>query len=158
MTSRPGPVLRRLLALPAALYRIDAGWLLGHRFLLLVHRGRRTGRVYSTVLEVVCWQPDRNEAVVMSGFGRGSQWYRNVLAGGAVEIRIGRQRFRPTVRPLPEEEAMAVLADYERRNRIVAPVIRAVLSRLAGMRYDGSVSSRRRVVQVLPLVAFRRDD
>jgi deazaflavin-dependent oxidoreductase (nitroreductase family) len=158
MTSRPGPILKRALALPAALYGIGAGWLLGHRFLLLVHRGRRTGRVYRTVLEVVHWQREPSEAVVMSGFGRDSQWYRNVLAGGAVEIRIGRRRYHPTVRPLPEDEAMAVLAAYERRNRVVVPVIRAVLSRLAGIRYDGSASSRRSVVQALPLVAFRSDD
>ena len=94
----------------------------------------------------------------MSGFGPGSQWYRNALAGGALEIRIGTERFCPTVRPLPEEEAVAVLADYEQRNHVLAPVIRAALSRLAGLRYDGSVASRRRVVQALPLIAFRRND
>ena len=94
----------------------------------------------------------------MSGFGPGSQWYRNALAGGALEIRIGTERFRPTARALPEEDAMAVLADYERRNRIAAPVIRAALSRLAGLRYDGSAASRRHVVQAVPLIAFRRDE
>jgi deazaflavin-dependent oxidoreductase (nitroreductase family) len=155
---RPGPVLRRLLALPAGAYRVDAGWLLGHRFLLLTHRGRRTGRVYRTVLEVMRWQPARAEAVVMSGFGPASQWYRNVRAGGALEIRLGRERFHPAVRPLSEDEAVAVLADYERRNRLIAPMVRAVLTRLAGVRYDGSDSSRRRVVQALPLVAFRRTE
>ena len=93
----------------------------------------------------------------MSGFGRRSQWYRNVLAGGAVEIQIARRRFRPSVRPLPVDEAAAVLADYERRNRVLVPVVRAVLSRLAGFRYDGSEPSRRRLVDVLPLVGFRPD-
>jgi hypothetical protein len=91
----------------------------------------------------------------MSGFGADSQWFRNVLAGGAVEIRIGRERFHPTsVRELPRAEAVAVLAGYERRNRAVAVLVRFVLSRLAGVRYDGSDSTRRSVVQVLPLVAF----
>jgi deazaflavin-dependent oxidoreductase (nitroreductase family) len=154
MSPRPGPVITRLLALPAMLYRVGAGRLLGHRFVLLVHRGRRTGRVYRTVLEVVRWQREPVEAVVVSGFGRSSQWYRNVLAEGALEIRIGRQRYHPAVRLLPEDEAVAVLADYERRNRLAAPIIRAVLSRLCGFRYDGSESGRRRVVRALPLVAF----
>jgi deazaflavin-dependent oxidoreductase (nitroreductase family) len=154
---RPGPLLKRLLALPARLYGAGGGWLLGHRFLLLTHRGRRSGRLYRTVVEVVRWHPERSEAVVMSGFGTRSQWYRNVLAGGAVEIQIDRRRFRPSVRPLPTEEAAGVLADYERRNRVLVPIVRAVLSRLAGLRYDGSDASRRRLVEVLPLVAFRPD-
>jgi hypothetical protein len=33
-----------------ALYSAHAGWLLGHRFLLLRHRGRRSHRLYGTVL------------------------------------------------------------------------------------------------------------
>jgi deazaflavin-dependent oxidoreductase (nitroreductase family) len=154
VTSRPGPLLRRLLALPAGLYRAGAGWLLGHRFLLLTHRGRRSGRLYETVLEVVRWRSGSEEAVVMSGFGPRSQWYRNVLAGGAVEIQISRRRLRPSARVLPAEEAVAVLADYERRNRLIVPVVRRVLSRLAGFRYDGSEESRRRLVETLPLVEF----
>ena len=35
----------------------------------------------------------------MSGFGRSSQWYRNVLATDPVEVCIARLRFAPQVRP-----------------------------------------------------------
>jgi deazaflavin-dependent oxidoreductase (nitroreductase family) len=152
---RPGRVLRWLLRAPVALYSAHAGWLLGHRFLLLRHRGRRSQRLYGTVLEVLAWRPAAREAVVMSGFGPGSQWYRNLLAGQAVEVRIARLRFAPEARPLGDEEAVGVLADYERRNRLAAPLVRAVLSRLAGFGYDGSDAARRRLVQALPLVALR---
>lgn len=155
MPSRPGPVLKRLLAAPAALYRAGGGRLLGHRFLLLSHQGRRSGRTYETVLEVVRWDAGRDEATVMSGFGPGAQWYRNVLAGGAAEVQIGRGRFAPSVRVLDPDEAAAALAAYERANRLIAPLVRRVLSRLAGFRYDGSEASRRRVVETLPLIAFR---
>jgi hypothetical protein len=106
------------------------------------------------VLEVVRWRRDASEAVVVSGFGPGSQWYRNVVAGGAEEIRIGRLRFAPQVRPLTDEEAIDVLADYERRNRFAAPLVRAVLGRLVGFRYDGSSAARRRLVAALPFIAF----
>ena len=152
---RTGRVVRWLLRAPAALYSARAGWLLGHRFLLLRHRGRRSHRLYGTVLEVVAWRPAACEAVVMSGLGPGSQWYRNVLAGQAVEVQIARLRFTPSVRPLDTDEAVGVLADYERRNRIAVPIVRAVLSKLAGFRYDGSAAARRRLVHALPLVALR---
>jgi deazaflavin-dependent oxidoreductase (nitroreductase family) len=148
-------LLKRLLAAPAVLYRAGGGRLLGHRFLLLAHRGRRSGRRYETVLEVVRWDAERDEATVMSGFGPGAQWYRNVLADGAVDVSIGRRRFSPSVRTLDPDEAAAALAAYERANRLIAPLVRRILSRLAGFRYDGSETSRRRLVETLPLVAFR---
>jgi deazaflavin-dependent oxidoreductase (nitroreductase family) len=150
------PVSRRLLHAPTALYRARLGFLLGHRFLLLVHAGRRTGRRYETVVEVVRWDPAAREAVVMSGWGRRASWFRNVEAGGALEIATGRDRFdRPEHRILGDEEAARVLAEYERRNRIAAPVVRLVLSRLAGFDYDASPSARLRLVRTLPLVGFR---
>jgi hypothetical protein len=39
--------------LPIHLYRLDLGWLLGHRVLLLSHRGRKSGLIRATPLEVV---------------------------------------------------------------------------------------------------------
>jgi hypothetical protein len=91
---------------------------------------------------------------VISGFGQRSSWLLNVGAGGAVEVRIAAQRFRPAVRRLDLDEAVEVLADYERRNRLLAPVVRGVFSRLAAFPYDGSLQARRRLAEALPLVAF----
>lgn len=148
------PVLKRLLRIPTLLYRIGAGRLLGHRFLLLTHRGRKSGLPYRSVLEVVGWDSDRLEAVVMSGFGGRADWYLNALAGGAEEVQIAGQRLRPEVRRLSREEATRVLADYERRNRFAAPFLRAVFSWLAGFRYNGTEEDRERLVDSLPLIAF----
>ncbi len=154
----PNRAVRKLLRLPALLYRANAGWLLGHRFLCLTHRGRRTGRRYRTVLEVLTWRPATREAVALSGFGPNANWYRNVLADGAVEVEIARECWLPQARALGPEEAVEVLADYERRNRLLLPILRRVLSRLAHVEYDGSPAARRAVVDALPLVAFRPHD
>lgn len=91
----------------------------------------------------------------MSGLGPEADWFRNIQAAPAVEVTIGRHRFRPAQRILDEDEARAVLADYERRNRLVRPLVRALLSRLVGQRYDGSEASRHLLVTRLPFVAFR---
>jgi len=152
---RPKSPLKWVLRQPVRLYDIGAGRLLGRRFLLLTHRGRRSGRAYRTMLEVVAWDGMRREAIVVSGFGARSNWFLNVTGGGAEEVQIARWRFRPLVRRLGAEEAARVLSDYEQRNRMIAPLVRAVLSRLAGFRYDGSPRARRRLVEVLPLVGFR---
>jgi deazaflavin-dependent oxidoreductase (nitroreductase family) len=151
-------LLRYVLRVPVWLYRWHCGWLLGHRFLLLVHTGRRTGRRHSTMLEVVQYRQDPFEVVVMSGFGRGSNWLRNLTAGGDAEIIIRTTRFPATWRELGEAEAAIVMADYEQRNRLAAPLVRMVLGRLVGWRYDGSDAARHRLVRELPLVAFRPAD
>jgi hypothetical protein len=39
-----------MLKLPLLLYRLGLGWIFGHRFLLLTHKGRRSGKVRQTVL------------------------------------------------------------------------------------------------------------
>lgn len=140
---------------PVHLYRWNLGWLLGHRFLLLVHVGRRSGRRYETVVEVVRWERD-GEVVVVSGWGAAADWFRNVLAKPQVEVVIGVERFTATHRVLPIDEAAEVLTDYERRNRWMRPLVNRMLGYLVGWRYTGSAEARRRVVEQLPMVAFRK--
>lgn len=43
-----------------------------------------------------------------------------------------------------------VIADYERRNRWLLPILRPVLSKLLGRHYDGSTVSRALLVRQLP--------
>ena len=139
---------------PVCLYRWKCGWLFGHRFLLLIHVGRRTGLRRHTVLEVMQYRKEGPEAVVMSAFGRNADWLRNIEATQGPEVVIGSQCFVATHRVLGEEEAVAVVTGYEQRNWLVAPIIRLVLSRLLGWRYNGSTNDRRRLVTQLPLIAF----
>lgn len=150
--------LRRLFRVPVYLYRWNCGWLLGHRFLLLIHIGRRTGLRRHTVLEVMEYRKAGSEAVVMSAFGRNADWLRNIEAMPGAEVVIGSQQFVAAHRFLDEEEATRVITGYERRNWFIAPIIRAVLSRLLGWPYDGLETARRRLVAQLPLVAFRPAD
>lgn len=152
--SPASPLLRRVVRAPLALYRWHLGWLLDHRFMLLVHTGRRTGLERRTVLEVMRYDGKTGQVVVMSGWGRTADWYRNIQANPAREVVVGRRSFVPEHCDLAEDEAVAVLADYERRNRIAAPVIRLVVSRLVGWRYDSSDESRRRLAAERPLVLF----
>jgi deazaflavin-dependent oxidoreductase (nitroreductase family) len=148
-------MLRRLFRAPVYLYRWRCSWLLGRRFLLLIHIGRRTGLRRYTVLEVIDYRKEGPEAVVMSAFGHNADWLRNIETILGPEVVIGSQRFIAAHRFLDEEEAVRVITGYEQRNRFIAPIIRAVLSRLLGCRYDSSEDARRRLVAQLPLIAFR---
>ena len=152
---RPAPLTRSVLHAPVLLYDHGLGWLLGTRFLCLTHVGRRSGRRYRTVLEVLGPGPAPGETAVLGGLGPGSDWYRNIQANSSLEVTIGRHTVHAVHRTLEQDEAVAVLAGYERRNRWVTPLLRRILSRLVGWEYDGSAEGRRRLVGELPVVAFR---
>jgi deazaflavin-dependent oxidoreductase (nitroreductase family) len=145
------PWLIRALRAPGVLYDWHLGWLLGGRFLRLTHRGRHSGRCYRMMLEVIGTDRSRHEVFVMVGLGRRAQWYRNVIAGGAVEVAIASERYRPAYRELELTEAAAVLGDYEQRNRLLNPIVRAILSRLTGWHYDGSPTATRQATIWLPV-------
>jgi deazaflavin-dependent oxidoreductase (nitroreductase family) len=152
LATRPGPVFRRLARVPVWLYRARLGWLFGSRFLMVTHRGRRSGRTYRTVLEVVSRDPSVPEWVVVSGFGPGSDWYRNLVSHPALRIDAGGRRFVPEQRMLDEPERRRLLTDYRRAHPRTA---RQLGERLLRTDFDGSESSIRLLAQHLPAVAFR---
>jgi deazaflavin-dependent oxidoreductase (nitroreductase family) len=152
--TRLNPVLRGLFRAPVYLYRWHCGPLLGRRFMLLVHTGRRTGLHRETVLEVVEYRNEGPEIIVMSAFGPDADWLRNIQATPSADVVIGSRRFAAAHHVLGAEEAIRVIAGYEQRNRLIAPIVRAVLSGLLGWRYVGSEADRRWLAKHLPLIAF----
>ena len=140
---------------PVYLYLWKCGWLLGHRFLLLIHIGRRTGLTRHTVLEVLEYRREGPEAIVMSAFGPSVDWLRNIETIPNPEVVIGSRCFIAAHRVLNEEEALRVITGYEQRNWLITPIICRVLSCLLGWHYDGAMDQRRRLVAQLPLITFR---
>jgi deazaflavin-dependent oxidoreductase (nitroreductase family) len=149
--SRPSGALRAAFRLPIHLYRHRLGWLLGHRVLLLTHRGRRSGLVRQTPLEVVRHDPATGESVVVSAWGERADWYRNIETTSALEVRTGRERYVPEQRFLSPEEAYAEISAYERDH----PLLARILPRWVGLRLDGTERARRRFAGFARMVVFR---
>jgi deazaflavin-dependent oxidoreductase (nitroreductase family) len=147
--------LHAAFVLPNKLYTVGAGRVLGHRLVRLTHTGRTSGREFHVVVEVVRYDRGTGEAVVVSGFGRSADWFRNITAGGPAYVDFGSGPRRAAHRVLDTDEAITVFVDYERRNRAFMPLFRPVLSRLLGWTYDGSDDARRRLVEDLPMLALR---
>jgi deazaflavin-dependent oxidoreductase (nitroreductase family) len=63
-----------------------AGWMPG--FAIVIHVGRRSGRTYSTPVNVF---RDRGRYVFALTYGPESDWVRNVLAAGGCKIKTRRQ-------------------------------------------------------------------
>jgi deazaflavin-dependent oxidoreductase (nitroreductase family) len=147
-------LVKKILRWSSRLYDWRCQWLLGNRFCRLTHVGRKSQREHHTVLEVIGGNTPSGEIIVMSGFGRASDWYQNLHANGVAEIDTGRRHFNARYRDLDAGEAAAVLARYEQQHWIIAPVVRRILSQLSGAHYDGSDAARLKIVSQLPLIAF----
>ena len=146
----PRGLARLGFRLPIWLYRLGLGGLLGTRFLLLTHIGRKSGRERRTVLEVVRYDKEDSTFVVAAGFGTGSDWYRNIRVNPRVTVQCGRKRWQMTASFLSPEQAGDELLDYARHH----PLALKELARFMGYRVDGSQASTRALGQALAMVVF----
>jgi deazaflavin-dependent oxidoreductase (nitroreductase family) len=149
---RPPRGLARLgFRLPIWFYRLGLGGLLGTRFLLLTHTGRKSGLPRRTVLEVVRHDREGERFVVAAGFGPGSDWYRNIRKDPRVTVECGQHKGEMVATFLTPAQAGEELLDYSRRH----PLAMRELANLMGYRLDGSVPDVLALGQLLPMVAFR---
>lgn len=150
-TPPPPSGLRRLLfRLPVHLYRLRLGWLLGGRFMLLTHTGRVSGKARQVVIEAIAHDPADGSRVGPSGYGKRSDWLRNVLATPEVIVQVGTRAMPMTARPLSSEEGADLMAAYARRS----PRVARRLARFMGFLVDGSESDFREVGSHIVFVRF----
>jgi deazaflavin-dependent oxidoreductase (nitroreductase family) len=119
---------------PVKLYRWHLGWLLGSRFCLLTHTGRSSGQPRQTVLEVAGRDPETGAILVASGFGRTSQWYRNISQDARVHVRVGRRSSEALARPFTPDESGRAMALYASRH----PRAALQLVRLCGLEAEAT--------------------
>jgi len=150
---RANPVLRALLKAPVLLYRGPIADLLRSRcVMLLTTRGRRTGLARTTG---VSFMPVDGHYVAFSGWGVGSDWYRNVLAHREVWITVGRRHMHATARPVedPQRRRELMLRMQARSSGCGPPRPVRPLLKLAGVfDYDGEISMAVAAGDALPVV------
>ncbi|HBY92828.1 MAG: nitroreductase family deazaflavin-dependent oxidoreductase [Ardenticatenaceae bacterium] len=151
-THPPRGPLRLAARLPLWLYRAHLGWLLGNRFLMLTHIGRRSGLPRQVVLEVVRYDNSTGTYIIASGWGEKSDWFRNIQKTPDVVVSAGRKRFEARAVRLPVEEAERELRDYARRHPLA---FRELSGLMAGQRLRGTDEDFERLAQSVPLVALR---
>jgi deazaflavin-dependent oxidoreductase (nitroreductase family) len=144
--SLPTGPRRWFFRLPLLLFRARLGWVFGGRLVMLVHRGRRTGREHEVVVEVVAREPATGAVTVASGYGPAANWYRNLLAHPEATIVLGTRRIAVRARPVPAEQGGELMVDYARRH----PRAARMVARQVGLRVDGDEHGYRELGRVLP--------
>lgn len=148
---QPGRLALVFMRTPRPLYRHGWGWLLGHTFLLITHKGRKTGKRRETVAMALTYDPDTREAVIFSAWGPNTEWMRNLRAHPALQIQIGRDTYLPEQHFLSEDEAVAVALEFRRRHPWRLRLFAVILS-------WGDLSTEpamRDFVRSRPFVSFR---
>ena len=148
---QPGRLALAVFRLPLPIYRRGWGWLLGHTFLLVVHAGRRTGKLHSTVAMALTHDPKTHEAVICSVWGENTDWVRNIRARPAVQVQIGRESFTPEQRFLSNDESFAVAVEFRRRH----PWRLRLLTWILGWDDLDTDTAVRDFVRSRPFVSFR---
>lgn len=118
---------------------------------MITHQGRKTGKIRQTVLEVVRHDRGTGEFIVVVGYGKTSDWYRNIQATTALEIHVGGRRFSPIQRFLTPEEVSKEFEYYESRH----PRLARTMARMIDLEYDGSEEQRINLATELPMIALR---
>ncbi len=108
--------MRALYKAPLWLWRLGFGPLLGHIFVVITTRGRKSGLPRRVVTEYV---PYAGKLYTINAFGERSQWYRNLQADPRVTIQTwqGAERVVAT-RVTDIDELLAVFAAFRRRNPV----------------------------------------
>src|SRR3954451_21824799 len=81
---QPGRIALAFMRLPRPLYRHGFGRLLGHTFLLIAHKGRKSGKRHETVAMPLTHDAETGEVVVCSAWGPDTEWIRNLRAHPAL--------------------------------------------------------------------------
>jgi deazaflavin-dependent oxidoreductase (nitroreductase family) len=154
--SRAARVLGRTLRMPSVLDRKGTRWLLQTlspaTVIVLVHRGRKSGKLYKTPVEVLRDDHERGELVVSPMWGRDSDWYRNVVAGGLIEAHVRGEKRQVEWRELDEPERRAAINAYREAHPLYSRMILRMLARVNG--FEGNPEEA--VLRELPMLSLRR--
>ena len=151
---RPSRGFRRwLFRAPIWLYKVGLGGLMGKRFLLLNHVGRKTRLPRQAVVEVAHYDPASDTYTIASGWGKSADWYKNLLKTPQITIQIGRKKMAVTAVPLTPEQSGNAMVEYARRYPVAA---RTLTKRLIGYETDGTDDDYRALGHdVVPFIALQ---
>ena len=147
---QPVGLFKRILHAPVWLFRARLGFVFGKRIVMLEHKGRRSGKLRQTPLEVV--QRNGDAYLVCSGTGPNADWYRNIRVEPAVGMWVGSKRHAVEQRFLEASEAATTFAAYEQAH----PKAAARLTELMGVSHDGTHESRMDMVAKIPMEEKRQ--
>jgi deazaflavin-dependent oxidoreductase (nitroreductase family) len=111
-----------------------------------------SGRVFKTPVEILANDPEKREFVVSPMLGRDSDWYRNVVAGGLIEVHVRSEAQEVEWRELDEAERRAAMDRYRQAHPLYSRIVLRMVARVNGFNGD----PEQVVLREIPMVRLRR--
>lgn len=143
---------RLLMRSPLLLYKLGLGWVMGGRFLRLRHRGRKSANVHDTVLEVVGHDKDTGTYYIASGWGEGSNWFRNILRTPGVGVQVGSRKFKAKAERLPEDKGSEILFRYAQK---YPKAFRILTDKILEEKLEPTKENAARMAKYVPVAALK---
>ena len=147
----PGGLLRVFLRIPILFYKIGFGFVFGKLFLMLTHKGRVSGLMRNVVLEVVGHDKNTGTYYIASGWGRQSNWYKNVLINQMVGVHVSTKKYEAIAKELDKEEAGKILFKHA---KIYRGFFNIISRRFVGKTLEFSEESCMILAEFMPVVSL----
>jgi deazaflavin-dependent oxidoreductase (nitroreductase family) len=138
------------MKMPLILYRLGLGQMLGKRFMLVTHVGRRSGKVYRTVLAALRFDDKTREIFAVSAWS-GSNWYRNIQVTPALEVETNGVHYAPVQHSLSPEEIAALFIEFRKEH----PIFSRMIARIPGWKIDSSYEEFLQLASTMRGMAFK---
>ncbi|BBY25813.1 nitroreductase family deazaflavin-dependent oxidoreductase [Mycobacterium stomatepiae] len=109
----PGRLLWAINRIPTWIFKLGMGRLLGSRFAMITHRGRKSGAHHTVIIETADGSIQQGRLVYIIAYGTRAQWYKNLKASPAVSIEIaGKTYHQPRYEFLDKAATERAIASY----------------------------------------------
>jgi len=147
ITRAPNKRLRWFYRAPIKMYKAGLGRLMSGRFLMLTHKGRKSGLDRYVVLEVVDRGPDT--WFVAAAYGNNADWFRNIKADPNVTVNFKGVRRSAVATVTSEDEAAAAL----RRYAVAHAKSARTLGKLMGVPMEGDMTEAAATIPIVKISA-----
>ena len=131
-------MLSAINQIPTWVFKLGMGRLFGSRFAMITHRGRKSGKPRTVIVETADGSIESRRLVYIVAYGKRAQWYRNLTAAPAIRIEIAGHTFEsPRHEFLDREGTEAAIASYWRRY----PRLAKILARNGVFVYPGPLAA-----------------
>jgi deazaflavin-dependent oxidoreductase (nitroreductase family) len=126
-----------------------AGWesLFGLEWMLLTTTGRKSGKKRYTMVDVLLYDHDTDTYFIEVGFGKNSDWYRNIQTHPLFEAQVKRRRFKARAEKLSPDKNGDIMISFVR----CRPVYAKSVMKMAGVAFATEEELRRMASQWLLL-------
>jgi deazaflavin-dependent oxidoreductase (nitroreductase family) len=152
----PGGFLKFFFKTPVWLYKMGfGGWerIFGAEWMLLTTVGRRSGKRYQTMVDILDYERDADTYYIEAAYGARADWYKNIQATPLFEVQVGKRKFRARATALSSGDAAEMLVRFYRRKPAYTRSVMAMI----GMKFTGE-DELRILAQKLTLLAVKPEN